>query len=44
MFHPTVPEATTSVEPLAVINEPESVELELTKVYADVLEATPMYP
>ena len=44
MFHAIDPLATTSVEPLAVINDPESVELELTNVYADVLEATPMYP
>ena len=41
MFHPTVPEATTSVEPSAVINE---LELELTTVYADVLDATAITP
>ena len=42
MFHATVPAATTSVEPSAVINglfEPA-----LTNVYADALDATPMYP
>ena len=42
MFHPTVQAATTSVEPLAVINEP--FEPSLTNVYAEALEATPIYP
>ena len=42
MFHPTVPEATISVEPSAVINAP--FEPVLTTVYADELDATPMYP
>ena len=42
IFHPTVPAETTSVEPLAVINVP--FEPVLTNVYADELDAIPIYP
>ena len=42
MFHATVPAETTNVEPLAVISVP--FEPSLTTVYAESLEATPIYP